>query len=179
MCCVEIISWGTWPDLAGEGDPLKGDHGKTRHSCISHYSLWPFNSPPAFLPWPLCTFTPDYINPRVAPSQLFGRYWPSLRGREIEPKDLISLMFPAFPSVPASRGFGTAGNWRRFARLLCSWDVKWTAKTNRPLAVPTWAPSQTHARGAGLLGKQKQVIPLSHTPSSPEAQQRREPAPIL
>lgn len=48
------------------------------------------------------------LGPLISTSWLFGRHWPSLRGREIEPKDLICLVFLVFLSVPASRASGVA-----------------------------------------------------------------------
>ena len=172
------------------------------NSCIIHYSLWPSSTHP-MLPFlglcPPLTLTiltlgssvpAMALGPLISISWLFGRHWPSLRGREIEPKGLISLVFLVFLSVPASRASGEEGSFPRVenqrslsTRLLYSGLWNELQRQTDLLQCPTWAPSQTHAKEAGLSGKQpkqdKQLILLSHTPFSPEAQQRRGPVTIL
>lgn len=190
-----------------EHDLTEGYHGKISNSCIIHYSLWP-SSTRSMLPFlglcPPLTLTiltlgssvpAMALGPLISTSWLFGRHWPSIRGREIEPKDLISLVFHVFLSVPASRASGVALLERKGAsqgwktRGVCLLGCSTLGCENELqrqtdlLQCLTWAPSQTHAKEARLSGMQpkqdKQLILLSHTPFSPEAQQRRGPVTIL
>lgn len=131
------------------------------------------------------------LGPLISTSWLFGRHWPCQnRAQRPNQPSVPCLPFCACQQSLWSISLGEEGSFPRVenqrglsTRLLYSGLWNELQRQTDLLQCPTWAPSQTHAKEAGLSGKQqkqdKQLLLLSHTPFSPEAHQRRGPVAIL